>query len=102
MGVRFVLNGKAVVVAGEGGQLSLLHWLRSQGLCGSKEGCAEGECGACAVAVRVSEPSEAGSHFESVNSCLLPLAALAAMGVVVFLLQVRRKRRAGAAAGSGP
>lgn len=31
----------------------------------------------------------------------LPLAALAAMGVVVFLLQVRRKRRAGVSAGPG-
>ncbi len=76
MRVRFVLNGKAVTADGPA-HLTLLQWLRAQGLCGSKEGCAEGECGACAVAVRTSEPGETGSHFEPVNSCLLPLGAVA-------------------------
>jgi xanthine dehydrogenase small subunit len=75
MGVRFVLNGRAVTADGPA-HVSALQWLRAQGLCGSKEGCAEGECGACAVAVLKSEPGEAGSHFEPVNSCLLPLSAL--------------------------
>src|SRR6187431_1899859 len=75
MGVRFVLNGRAVTADGPS-HLSVLQWLRAQGLCGTKEGCAEGECGACAVAVLKSEPGEAGSHFEPVNSCLLPLSAV--------------------------
>ena len=75
MGVRFVLNGRAVTADGPS-HLSVLQWLRAQGLCGTKEGCAEGECGACAVAIVKSEPGEAGSHFEPVNSCLLPLGAL--------------------------
>ena len=76
MGVRFVLNGRAVIADGPA-HLTVLQWLRAQGLCGTKEGCAEGECGACAVALLSSEPGEAGSHFEPVNSCLLPLAAVA-------------------------
>jgi len=75
MGVRFVLNGRAVTAEGPS-HLTVLQWLRAEGLCGTKEGCAEGECGACAVAVVKSEPGEAGSHFEPVNSCLLPLAAV--------------------------
>ncbi|HKO50276.1 MAG TPA: FAD binding domain-containing protein [Polyangiaceae bacterium] len=75
MGVRFVLNGRAVTADGAS-HVTALQWLRSQGLCGTKEGCAEGECGACAVALLKSEPGETGSHFESVNSCLLPLCAL--------------------------
>ena len=75
MGVRFVLNGRAVT-ANEPAHVTVLQWLRAQGLCGTKEGCAEGECGACAVAVLSSEPGEAGSHFEPVNSCLLPLGAV--------------------------
>jgi xanthine dehydrogenase small subunit len=82
MGVRFVLNGRAVEAAGAGSHVSLLQWLRAQGLCGTKEGCAEGECGACAVALRKSEPGETGSHFEAVNSCLLPLAAVDGREVV--------------------
>ena len=78
MGVRFVLNGRVVDVprADAAPHVSTLHWLRSQGLCGSKEGCAEGECGACAVALIDTAPGESGCHFEAVNSCLLPLAAL--------------------------
>jgi xanthine dehydrogenase small subunit len=51
-------------------------------MCGTKEGCAEGECGACAVALVVSEPGETGSHFQPVNSCLLPVAALHGREVV--------------------
>ena len=54
---------------------TLLEFLREQGLTGTKEGCAEGECGACAVAMV--RPRGAKSEFRVVNSCLmlLPMAA---------------------------
>jgi xanthine dehydrogenase small subunit len=55
--------------------MTLLDFIREQGLTGAKEGCAEGECGACAVALV--EPDGAGSVYRVVNSCLmfLPMAA---------------------------
>ncbi len=82
MVVRFVLNGSPVEEHDATTHLTLLQWLRARGLCGTKEGCAEGECGACAVALVVSHPGETGSHFEAVNSCLLPLLALDGREVV--------------------
>jgi xanthine dehydrogenase small subunit len=72
--IRFRLNGKPVVAAGLSVSTTLLDFVRSQGLTGSKEGCAEGECGACTVAVV--KPDGSGSRYEPVNSCLilLPMA----------------------------
>jgi len=47
--VTLVVNGKQVTVMGAGGK-TLLQMLREDlGLTGTKDGCAEGECGACTV-----------------------------------------------------
>jgi xanthine dehydrogenase small subunit len=73
--VEFVLNGHAIRAEGFPAQTTLLDFLRSRGLTGAKEGCAEGECGACAVvAVR---PGGDASTYVPLNSCLLflPMAA---------------------------
>lgn len=73
--VEFVLNGRAIRAEGFSAQTTLLDFLRSRGLTGAKEGCAEGECGACAV-VAV-QPRGDGSTYVPLNSCLLflPMAA---------------------------
>lgn len=82
MAIRFVLNGGPMEVSEAPLHLTLLQWLRANGHTGSKEGCAEGECGACAVALIASEPGEDGCRFEPINSCLLPLHAVHGRHVV--------------------
>ncbi len=73
--IEITLNGQPRSISGVLPHTTLLGWLRSQGLTGSKEGCAEGECGACAVLL--SKPTaEGGTRLESVNGCLLLLAGL--------------------------
>ncbi len=73
--LSFVLNGLTVCASGLAPQTTLLDFLRSEGLTGAKEGCAEGECGACTVLLVAEHPS--GSAFHPINSCLmfLPMAA---------------------------
>jgi xanthine dehydrogenase small subunit len=58
-----------------------LDFLRDQGLTGCKEGCAEGECGACSVLVArpgVAAPTE----WVAINACLVPIASLDGQEVI--------------------
>lgn len=58
-----------------------LDWLRGQGLTGAKEGCAEGECGACTVLL-ARPGADTPTEWTALNSCLLPAAALDGQEVV--------------------
>ncbi|MFD0805386.1 xanthine dehydrogenase small subunit [Nocardioides caeni] len=75
------VNGETRSLAGARAGASALDWLRSIGLTGAKEGCAEGECGACAVLL--ARPGlDTATEWTAVNACLLPGAALAGQEVV--------------------
>lgn len=60
---------------------NLLDWLRSEGLTGAKEGCAEGECGACSVLVARPDSGN-GTQWTAVNACLPPAAAFAGQEII--------------------
>jgi xanthine dehydrogenase small subunit len=75
MNLEFLLNGQPVRIAAEPPQTTLLDFLRARGLTGAKEGCAEGECGACAVAMVVHDDGRAA--YRAVNSCLMFLPSAA-------------------------
>src|SRR4051795_5379676 len=75
------VNGTERDLAGTDPATTALDWLRGQGLTGCKEGCAEGECGACAVLVARPDGAD-GTRWTAVNACLLPAAGLAGQEVV--------------------
>jgi xanthine dehydrogenase small subunit len=67
--MAFLLNGRTVSVEAPSTGVTLLDFIRARGLTGAKEGCAEGECGACAVLLVGANGS--GSVYRVANSCLL-------------------------------
>jgi len=78
---QLVVNGRIRELGEVGGHVTLLEWLRADGLTGCKEGCAEGECGACAVLVaRPGGPDR--TRWVAVNACLVPAAAFDRQEVV--------------------
>ena len=78
-----VVNGEPRDLDGVPLHTNALDFLRGCGLTGAKEGCAEGECGACSV--MVARPAPDGSdatEWTAINSCLVPAAALDGQEVV--------------------
>ncbi len=73
--IHFLLNGEPRAASGVSPTTTVLDWLRLNArLTGTKEGCAEGDCGACTVVVG----RQAGGklQYQAVNSCLMVLPQL--------------------------
>jgi len=79
--LRFILNGDDVALSDVGPDETLLDYLRlRRSLRGTKEGCAEGDCGACTVLV--GKLSAGKLVYESVNACIRFLGSLDGCHVV--------------------
>ncbi len=79
--VRFLLNGKPWSEASAPPTMTVLDWLRGRAqLTGTKEGCAEGDCGACTVVL--ARPAEGSLQYRAVNACLMMLPQIDGCGVL--------------------
>jgi xanthine dehydrogenase small subunit len=79
--VRFLLNGKPCSEDGAPPSMTVLDWLRTRAhLTGTKEGCAEGDCGACTIAL--GRRVDGSLRFQAVNSCLMMLPQIDNCAVV--------------------
>ncbi|MGX0903968.1 xanthine dehydrogenase small subunit [Roseovarius sp. MBR-79] len=79
--IRFILNGRDICLPEVGASQTLLDFLRlDQRLTGTKEGCAEGDCGACTVLVGRLGPQ--GLGYAPVNACIRFLASVDGCHVV--------------------
>ena len=69
--ITFLLNGAVETVSDVPPTVTLLQYLRrNKGLTGTKEGCAEGDCGACTVVL--GDPEEDGAlRHRAANACIL-------------------------------
>jgi xanthine dehydrogenase small subunit len=76
MEIPFRLNGEDLTATSQDPTETLLDWLRARGLTGTKEGCNEGDCGACSVIVTGADGTP-----RALNACILFLPQVAGKAV---------------------
>ena len=79
---RIILNERAVETSAPAGLLVLDFLRNCEGLTGTKEGCKEGDCGACAILIGELEGETV--RYLPVTSCLVPLAEVHGRHVVTI------------------
>ena len=81
--IRILLNGEPCEIRRVPPATTVLDWLRTErGLTGTKEGCAEGDCGACTAVLGI--PDGGAVRYEAVNSCLMAVPQLAGKALITI------------------
>lgn len=79
--LKFTVNGEPIRIESVSPNMTLLEFLRGSSLTGAKEGCAEGDCGACSVAI-IERDSDNKPTYRAINSCLVPVCLMAGREIV--------------------
>lgn len=78
--LRIVLNGRPVQAPPASAAMTLLDWLREERrLTGTKEGCGEGDCGACSVLLE--QLKDGRIERRAINACLVMLGQIDGLGI---------------------
>lgn len=73
--MQFLLNQQRISIEEIDPNMTVLRYLREEKhKCGTKEGCASGDCGACTVVL--ASVTDGELQYQTVNSCLTPVSAL--------------------------
>jgi xanthine dehydrogenase small subunit len=79
--LTFAIDGEEVTLKDISPSITLLEYLRLSGRIGTKEGCGDGDCGACTVAI-IGRGSDGQAHYQASNSCLIPLGSVAGREII--------------------
>lgn len=79
--LSLVINGDRVDIKNSSLTQTLLDYLRQTGRIGTKEGCGDGDCGACTVAI-IGESPDGKPQFQAMNSCLIPLGSVVGREII--------------------
>ncbi|KAF9183259.1 hypothetical protein BGZ51_004148 [Haplosporangium sp. Z 767] len=82
--LHFYLNGTEIILENPDPDTTLLQYVRSVGLTGTKLGCAEGGCGACTVMVSSYDKKTQHIKHLNVNGCLTPLCSVDGKHVITI------------------
>jgi xanthine dehydrogenase small subunit len=79
--LTLTINGELTQLTNVSPTMTLLEYLRQTGRMGTKEGCGDGDCGACTIAL-IAQGADGEPQYQAVNSCLVPLGAVAGRAIV--------------------